>query len=106
MRRAVVALSLGPAVLIGSATGADAQMVSLPAVCGEHESMVEKLANDYGESRRSVGLAATGEVVELFASATGSWSVVFTNVSGVSCLIMSGENWEQFEAAKITGPAV
>ena len=105
IRHGVLALALGPAFVLGSASGAGAQMVTLPAACGEHKSVVEKLATDYRESRKSVGLSATGDVVELFASAAGTWSVVLTTVSGVSCLIMSGENWEEYKSAKAGDPA-
>jgi len=106
MWRAMMALALGPAIYFGSVSGAGAQMVTLPAACGEHESLVEKLATDYSESRKSVGLSASGDVVELFASTAGTWSVVLTNVTGVSCLIMSGENWEEYKSAKAAEPAV
>ena len=106
MRRAMLALALSPALVLGSVSGAGAQTVTLPAACGEHEAMVKKLASDYSESRKSVGLSGTGDVVELFASDAGTWSVVITNVSGVSCLIMSGENWEEYKSAGLTKPAV
>ena len=105
MRRAMLALALGPAFVFGSASGAGAQMVTLPAACGEHGALVKKLASDYSESRKSVGLSGTGDVVELFASEAGTWSVLLTNVSGVTCLIMSGENWEEYKSAKATKPA-
>ena len=62
--------------------------------CAPRESVVERLANDYGETRQSVGLA-DGGMVEIFASATGSWSILVTTPDMMTCLVASGQSWEQ-----------
>jgi hypothetical protein len=41
-------------------------------------------------------------VLELFASKTGSWTMVITNADGRSCLLAAGENWDMIQAARGT----
>jgi hypothetical protein len=35
--------------------------------------VIEKLTDDFAETRRAIGLGADNVVVELFAAETGSW---------------------------------
>lgn len=63
--------------------------------CAPRPMVLERLAGDYGETRRSIGLAAQGAVVELFASSeTGSWTITVTLTSGITCLVAAGEAYE------------
>jgi hypothetical protein len=49
----------------------------------------------FGETRRGMGLAGQSAVVELFASAeTGTWTVTATLADGTTCLVASGQGWE------------
>jgi len=65
------------------------------SACGERSSIVERLSNKYGESRRSMGLNHNNGVVEVFASEeTGTWTILLTMPTGQSCLIAAGQNWE------------
>ena len=52
------------------------------------------LATKYGETRRSIGLAANNTVMELFASPTGSWTITVTLPEGMTCLMASGQGFE------------
>lgn len=62
--------------------------------------MLERLAARYGESRRAIGLAAEARVVEVFASLeTGTWTILVTLPNGLSCLVASGEAYEEIEEA-------
>lgn len=63
--------------------------------CGNHDAIVAQLANKYGESRQNMGLNQDNSIVEIFASdTTGTWTILVTMPSGISCLVAAGQNWE------------
>ena len=63
--------------------------------CAPRELVVERLAEAYGETRRSVGLAGGNAIMEVFASeASGSWTITVTDARGVTCLIAAGRAYE------------
>ncbi|QYX58699.1 hypothetical protein K1T73_16810 [Roseovarius sp. SCSIO 43702] len=64
--------------------------------CAPRDVVVERLASKYGESRQSMGLGANNAVIEVFASqSSGTWTITATNVRGVTCLVASGQAFEQ-----------
>ena len=87
---------LGVAVLssliaLSSAVAANAQARN----CGPRTMVVERLAEGYRETRQSIGMAANNVVVEVFASvSSGSWTIVVTQPTGISCLVASGQGFE------------
>jgi hypothetical protein len=63
--------------------------------CAAHDVVVERLADGYGESRQSMGLAANNAIVEVFASSeTGTWTITVTAPGGPTCLVASGDGFE------------
>lgn len=63
--------------------------------CAPRPMVLERLANNYGETRQSVGLGANNAVIEVFASAeTGSWTITVTKPDGTTCLVASGRSFE------------
>ncbi|MDK3072748.1 hypothetical protein QO034_06470 [Sedimentitalea sp. JM2-8] len=68
--------------------------------CAPRAVVVEQLAEVYGETRQSIGLAQDGVIVEIFASSeTGSWTIAATTAGGVTCLIAVGQSFERFSEA-------
>ncbi len=68
--------------------------------CGPRQIVVERLAEGYGESRQSMGLGANNAVIEVFASAeTGSWTITVTSPNGLTCLVASGQAFEELAEA-------
>jgi len=64
--------------------------------CAPREAVVERLASTYGESRQSIGQGEQGMVIETFASAfTGTWTITVTTPNGLTCLVASGQSWEE-----------
>ena len=79
------------AVLLGAP--ASAQNASN---CAPRDMVVDRLASKYGESRQSMGLGANNAVVEVFASEeTGTWTITVTTVHGMTCLVASGQAFEE-----------
>ncbi len=65
------------------------------APCAPRASVLERLAQGYGESRKSIGLGANNQVVEIFASdVSGTWTITVTNPAGVTCMVASGRAFE------------
>lgn len=66
-------------------------------ICAPREIVIERLSSKYGETRVSVGLTSSGGVVETFAnSKSGTWTVLVTGPSGVSCVVSGGEAFNAF----------
>lgn len=65
--------------------------------CGERAKIVEQLKNQYGEVLVGRGLAANNTLLEVFASASGTWTALASNASGMSCLSSAGEGWKAYE---------
>lgn len=89
----MMALSLG----LGAALlAAQAAQAAGGRNCGPHQDVVERLAGKFGENRRSIALAANNSVIEVFASdETGSWTITATAPGGPTCLIASGQAYQQ-----------
>ena len=92
MDKMLFALSLGFAGLIF------ATQAALAAQCAPREQVVAGLATRFDEVRRGAGLTAApdgrAQVVEIFTSASGSWTIVVTRPDGQTCLVASGQAWE------------
>ncbi|NKB60421.1 MAG: hypothetical protein GKS00_29295 [Alphaproteobacteria bacterium] len=67
------------------------------SVCGKRADIVKRLSSGFEEQRRSAGLAADGNLVEVFASKAGTWTIIFTKPGGLTCLVAVGDNWQKIE---------
>ena len=68
--------------------------------CAPRDIVVTRLAETYGETRKSIGLGANNAVVEVFASEdSGTWSITVTMPSGLTCLVASGQAYETLAEA-------
>ncbi|MDO6584405.1 hypothetical protein Q4543_02640 [Salipiger sp. 1_MG-2023] len=66
-----------------------------PNACAPRQQVVEKLAQKYGETQRSIGLGSNNAVMEVFASEqTGTWTITVTTTAGMTCLVASGQAFE------------
>lgn len=63
-------------------------------LCAPRAAVVARLARDFGETPRGLGLAGPERLVEIFASAsTGTWTLLRTAPDGTACLIAAGHDW-------------
>jgi len=96
MKQQLITLSFGVGAMILAGTHAYGQQRN----CAERTAVVERLASGYGETRQSMGLGANNAVVEVFASdETGTWTITVTNAQGVTCLVASGQHFEELAEA-------
>lgn len=80
---------------------AEAQMV-----CSERDKFLKHLGGDqYKEAPVAMGLASNGSVLEVLASKEGdTWTIILTMPNGTSCVVASGEAWEDLKDKIPLGP--
>jgi hypothetical protein len=90
MNQTMFALSLGLGGMIAATDIAQGA-----TQCDLRDRVVAMLAERYGETRRSVGVAGETAVMELFAAdETGTWTITMTLPDGQMCLMASGAGYE------------
>ena len=90
MNQQMFALSLG---LVGMIAAAD--IAKAATQCDARDRVMALLADRYGETRRGIGTAGEGAVMELFAAEeTGTWTITVTLPDGQMCLVASGARFE------------
>lgn len=89
---ATIAVALAVLLLAVSQAGAQGK-------CYPRPQAIAALTEQYSESRRSIGLASQGRVMELWASEGGSWTITVTMPNGMTCLVASGQAFEQLDEA-------
>jgi hypothetical protein len=100
MTRDILAASLGFGALL-AATG---PAFSQGANCAMRQQVLDRLATAYGETRQSIGLGESNQVVEVFASTeTGTWTITVTNPNGLTCLVASGQAFEDVAKEAVAG---
>ena len=101
MPRALFAAIVTLAALSAAAGPAVAQS---SGNCAMRSHVIERLAAAYGETRQSIGLGANNQVVEVFASReTGTWTITVTNPNGLTCLVASGQAYEDVVEEVVEG---
>jgi len=64
------------------------------ASCDVRKSLLAKLDNGYSEKPVAIGLASSGNVVELLISSDGTWTILVTKPNGIACVAAVGEEWQ------------
>ena len=74
--------------------------------CGDRTSLLKILSDKYKEKPRALGLSTTGKAMfEVYTSTTGTWTIIMTTTTGVTCIMAAGHSWEEaFNIAE--GPQV
>ena len=95
MTKYLFGLSLGFVALVMATSVTTAQTRGM---CAERSAVLKNLTKKYGETRRSMGLAANNGIVELHASGdTGSWTITVTHPNGMTCFVAAGNSFETVE---------
>ncbi|MGI9370510.1 MAG: hypothetical protein ACR2O2_16900 [Ruegeria sp.] len=96
MKKTVFKMTMGLGIMVLAAQHLQAQTRN----CAPRADVVRQLAQDYGETRKAVGLAQQGAMMEVYASdAAGSWTITVTLPDGVTCLVASGQFFESLSEA-------
>jgi hypothetical protein len=82
-----VILAVAVFILIGEARAQQ--------LCGDRAQTAEHLQKAYGEVKIADGISGAGAgVMELYASDTGSWTLLVNTPGGLACLISVGSEWQ------------
>ncbi len=96
--------SLVPLAALAALATVATSPASAQSACGPREQLVKLLADQYKEDPVGMGLSQPGQVLEVFASSNGSWTMVMTMPDGKACMIAAGDNWEM--VTKIKGSPI
>ena len=97
MTKMMMKLAMGLGLMVMAAPQVSAQA---NRYCAPRDSVVQRLAENYGESRQSIGLGQQGTMIETFASSdTGTWTITVTSPNGMTCLVASGQSFEKLAEA-------
>ena len=88
MRFATVLTALAFCGVLLASEEASAQMA-----CADHGKITGNLKREFNESRKAMGLTMTGQLVEIFAGESGSWTILLVTPDGTACSLSAGENW-------------
>jgi hypothetical protein len=80
-------------VVLALTTMAPAEAALGQPKCEKREVVLKLLSDDFAEVPTAIGLVASGGVMELLTSERGSWTLILTLPTGMSCLIASGDSW-------------
>lgn len=91
-----VTLSLVTAVMLAAATSAYPETVLAQTQhnCASRDAVARFLNTLHSEHLSAVGLVNPQTVAEIYVSEQGTWTIVVTSVAGVSCLVLSGQDWQ------------
>lgn len=86
---------ISKAVIAGVALLISANAANAQQVCTVRNEAVVLLEERFDEQVAGRGLAGDGQqMLELFVSETGSWTVLVSDTQGRSCVLASGESWQ------------
>ena len=91
-RRLVVAGVIAVSFLLGATL--DTQPAFAQQVCGPHTDIVKNLAKRYSEKPQAIGISSEGALLEVLVSSTGTWTILVTEPSRMTCLVATGQDWE------------
>jgi hypothetical protein len=93
--RAFAGLVLGWFAIVGLCSFSVSAFAQTRQACAEHSLVVQRLADKYGETLRSMGLHQNTDLIEVYASdETGTWTILITKPNGQACLLAAGQMWE------------
>ena len=61
--------------------------------------LIKQLAGKYQEYPAGRGLNTRGYMVELFTSENGTWTIMVSQVNGITCLVNAGQGWRALPPA-------
>lgn len=93
-----------PAIVVALLAATPTAEAETRQACAKRDQVVRKLEQKFGETLRSIGLHQSDGVVEIYSSEeTGTWTILMTRPDGTTCLLASGQLWEQ-DAAPLQKP--
>ncbi|MBB6409257.1 hypothetical protein [Mesorhizobium sangaii] len=72
--------------------------------CAPRPELLKQLSSRFKEAPVALGLAKNGSVIEVLTSDDGeTWTILISQPNGPSCLVASGEGWEELKRVGAKG---
>jgi hypothetical protein len=91
--RKIAVAAIAAAILLSATSFMSEDADARTARCGNHKDVVEFLGTKYKETRVGMGLINAGQMMELYMSEAGTWTMLITRPDGLSCFGPVGKNW-------------
>ncbi|WP_420586667.1 hypothetical protein [Ruegeria sp.] len=62
-------------------------------ICEPTARMHDKLERQFRSERTATGMRGPEQVMEVWTSKSGDWTMVVTYATGTSCIVAMGEDW-------------
>jgi hypothetical protein len=66
-------------------------------MCGDRGEVIKDLSKGYEEAPSAMGIAANGALFEVLTSGSGTWSILMTLPTRGTCIVATGEAWEEIK---------
>lgn len=70
------------------------EAIAAQRACHKYDRIAQHLEKKYSETPTSRGLQTNGNLLQVFASESGSWTIVTTSPSGIACILAAGKAWD------------
>ncbi len=87
-------------VIAGAVVALNSGALANQLACTSHDDLAKVLGTKYKETLVNYGIGAKKNLVEIFVSPKGTFTILQTYPNGVSCIIAAGENWENGQMPK------
>ncbi len=101
LRRAITAALIAAPLVLGLLTQVSPALAQ--TVCADRHKVISELARHNAETPKAIGLSASGTLFELLVSPNGGWTILVTFPSHQTCLVATGDYWENIPVVA-TGP--
>ncbi len=92
------------AVMVAAMFAAFPAMAHQASSCIDRSDFLEHLSSNFHEVPIAMGLTANGKVLEVVASKSGTWTIIVTLPSGLTCGVAAGEGWGKLGPLGGKGP--
>lgn len=69
--------------------------------CGARGDIVKMLAEKYREEPRALAISSHTNLLEVFTSRSGNWTILITKPKGSSCIVAAGQSWEDIAMTRV-----
>lgn len=97
----VVACLMVLTAFVASRANADPHSRMSQPRCTDHTSFTNHLKSKYRESQVGMGFVSPTDIIEVYVSKSGSFTVLVTKPNGETCLVAAGKGWEDLKAENL-----
>ena len=74
-------------------------------ICVKRTDLLKQLSSKFNEAPVAMGLTDSGSVLEVYSTGDGAtWTIALTAPNGLTCLVATGEGWENVPRLAQLGP--